>query len=76
MAHLTGRGVCINIYDIYDILYQSVVNTTLGCEQLCAAQGKACIGFTYSGANCYFYGHVSGYFSPDPGVSWHPKPKA
>ena len=57
----------------------SVVNTTLGCEQLCAAQGKACIGFTREAAtsNCYFYQHVSGHFSHGrPGVSWHPKSKS
>ena len=54
----------------------SVVNTTLGCEQLCTAQGNACVGFTREDTNCYFYQHVSGYFShDDPGVSWHPKPK-
>ena len=57
-------------------------NSTLGCEQLCAAQGKACIGFTAQAAAtaadtiCYFYEHISGYFSHDrPDVSWHPKPK-
>ena len=54
----------------------SAVNTTLGCEQVCAAQGKACIGFTRQATSCYFYQLVSGYFSHDePGVSWHPKPK-
>lgn len=57
-----------------------VKNTTLGCEQICAAQGAACIGFTASGAtsgvvNCFFYAHVSGLFSHDRlEVSWHPKP--
>ena len=55
----------------------SALNTTLGCEHICAAQGEACIGFTAEGATCYFYQHVSGYFSHDrPDVSWHPKPKA
>ena len=60
----------------------TVHNSTLGCEQLCAAQGKACIGFTAQAAAtaadtiCYFYEHISGYFSHDrPDVSWHPKPK-
>jgi hypothetical protein len=58
-----------------------VLNTTLGCERLCTTQGNACIGFTATAAeagasNCYFYEHVSGYFSHDrPEVSWHPKPQ-
>lgn len=58
----------------------TVRNTTLGCEQICASQGKTCIGFTASGDTsgvlaCYFYQDVSGVFSHEqPEVSWHPKP--
>ena len=55
----------------------TVVNTTLGCEELCAAQGVDCVGFTQSAATCYLYKTVSRYFSHYPdGVSWHPKPEA
>ena len=57
-----------------------VHNTTVGCEGICAAQGKSCIGFTAIGdtsseVDCFFYQHVSGLFSHvRPEVSWHPKP--
>lgn len=60
-----------------------VQNTTAGCEELCTAQGEACVGFTMndiapggSVADCYFYSHVSGLFSHDrQDVTWHPKPQ-